>query len=133
MKIKTVAYSQSRETMYGFGLKRWDKVGMEIELEENDTPEQAYALAHQFVNEKIEQGIEQQNEIKGTQERIIEAAPGNNEDRKQQQINGWIEAMNSCKSLKVLGIYEKMVARENIDILYETFNSNKKRLENEQN
>ena len=39
MTIKTVTYSQSKETMYGYGLKRWDKAGVEIELTESDNPE----------------------------------------------------------------------------------------------
>ena len=37
MKIKTIQYSQSKESSYE-GLKRWDKVGIEAELEEGDKP-----------------------------------------------------------------------------------------------
>ena len=40
MKIKNISFSQSQETMsQTTGLKKWNKVGMEAELEDGDDPQ----------------------------------------------------------------------------------------------
>ncbi len=71
MTIKTVTYSQSKETMYGYGLKRWDKAGVEIELTESDNPENAFSMAKQLVDEQLSKIIHQEDEMKGTHVRDV--------------------------------------------------------------
>ena len=71
MTIKTVTYSQSKETMYGYGLKRWDKASVEIELTESDNPENAFSMAKQLVDEQLSKIIHQKDEMKGTQVRDV--------------------------------------------------------------
>lgn len=71
MTIKTVTYSQSKETMYGYGLKRWDKAGVEIELTESDNPENAFSMAKQLVDEQLSKIIHQDDEMKGTHVRDV--------------------------------------------------------------
>ena len=66
MKISQISYSQSKETMYGIGLKRWDKCAVEIQIEENDNPENAFQMAKQLVNEQIEKSIAMDDECRGT-------------------------------------------------------------------
>lgn len=51
MKVKTVSYSKSVESTSTFGLKRWDKVGVDIELDEGDRQEDAFAVAKKYVDE----------------------------------------------------------------------------------
>lgn len=36
MKLKTLSYSESRETVDAAGLKQWKKIGVEVELEEHE-------------------------------------------------------------------------------------------------
>ena len=38
MTIKTIQYSQSRETYTGIGLKQWNKCGFEAEIEPGENP-----------------------------------------------------------------------------------------------
>lgn len=59
MKITSINYSQSKETIYGYGLKRWDKAGVEIELENGEQPDKAFELAKQLVNEQLDITINQ--------------------------------------------------------------------------
>jgi hypothetical protein len=52
MTIKTISYSQSRESISSIGLKRWDKYEAEAELMEGDSPELAAQVLKEFV-EKV--------------------------------------------------------------------------------
>lgn len=59
MRIVNIAYSQSKETIYGYGLKRWDKASVEISLDENEQPDKAFELAKKLVNEQLDITINQ--------------------------------------------------------------------------
>ncbi len=45
MKLKTITYSESRETVDARGLKQWKKIGVEMELEDNDNEEFVFSCA----------------------------------------------------------------------------------------
>lgn len=53
MKVKVCSYSRSIETMYGYGLKQWHKVGMEAELEEKEVPGDAFNQLKQLVDNSL--------------------------------------------------------------------------------
>ena len=55
MNIKSISYTQSKESYYSNGLKRWDKAGIEIELEPKDSIDNAFDLAKQIVSEQLKQ------------------------------------------------------------------------------
>lgn len=105
MTIKTVTYSQSKETMYGYGLKRWDKAGVEISMDENDNPENAFSMAKQLVDEQLSKIIHQEEEMKGTQVRDVQ--PG-------EENIALIDQINSCKELKVLESYKLIVRNDEV-------------------
>lgn len=119
MKIKTVSFSQSVETVWGYGLKKWTKAASEIEFdEENDNPDNAYALAKQLVKEQITKEIAEHTEMKGTQVIDIEETGG-----KDGQLRSFIEAINTTTSLKSLEIFKKLVDRENNPQLTEAYDN----------
>lgn len=107
MTIKTISYSQSKETMYGYGLKRWDKAGCEIELAETDQPENAFSLAMQLVNEQLSKAIPSEDEMKGTQVRDVMDNPSNLSLKDQL-----LRDMKQCKSLKTLKLYEQQAEKD---------------------
>ncbi len=105
MKISQISYSQSKETMYGIGLKRWDKCAVEIQIEENDNPENAFQMAKQLVNEQIEKSISMDDECRGVKVRDIEP------DGEDIPL---IDQINSCKELKVLESYKLIVRNDEV-------------------
>src|SRR5690349_6701406 len=96
MKIKTIAYSKSVETLYGYGLKKWDKFGCEVEIEEGDNPENAAILAKQFVNEQLYKELSDQESMKGTT--VKDITPEEPVDSIQSVIN----EINACNTLEEL-------------------------------
>ncbi len=50
MKLKTITYSESRETVDARGLKNWKKFGVEIEVEGYESPEDAKGIAKGYVD-----------------------------------------------------------------------------------
>ncbi len=104
MKIKTVTFSQSIETVYGYGLKRWIKAASEIELDDSDSPENAYTLAKQLVKEQIEKELSEHDKCRGTQIRDIVENGG----------IPLIDQINSCKELKVLESYKLIVRNDEV-------------------
>lgn len=107
MTIKTVTYSQSKETMYGYGLKRWDKAGVEISMDENDNPENAFSMAKQLVDEQLSKIIHQEDEMKGTHVRDVVDNP-----EKLSLKDQLLRDMKQCKSLKTLKLYEPQAEKD---------------------
>lgn len=107
MNIKTVSYSQSKETMYGYGLKRWDKAGCEIELESGDSPENAFSMAVQLVNEQLDKAMPHEDEMRGTH--IRDVTPEFGVLSLKEQL---ISDMKQCTSLKTLKLYEPQAIKD---------------------
>lgn len=49
MKLKTLSYSESRETVDAMGLKQWRKIGVEVEIEEADVVNEVFRAAKSTV------------------------------------------------------------------------------------
>lgn len=49
MKIKTISYSQSRESVNAAGLKEWVKIGAECEIEQGESSENAFLSLKEHV------------------------------------------------------------------------------------
>jgi hypothetical protein len=129
MNIDRISYKK----VFPIGSYLTEHIGLEATLDMGESPEVALQRLQIIVNDLHSATIATLEETRGTQVKDIAQEPKvSNEDKKQMQIQGWVEAINSCSSLKVLEIYTKMVERENVEILYEAYNSTKKRLENEQ-
>lgn len=94
MNITTISYSQSKESINPYGLKRWDKCGIEIELSDTDKVENAFELAKGIVNEQLLQHQEQ-SEI--------------NADSTLDTVDGIIVELMVVKDLKTLETYRHVV------------------------
>ena len=98
MIIKTISYSQSKETLHGFGLKRWDKCGVEIEIQEESEVENAFTLAKQLVNEQLSQSVPAEEPIQNI-----------SDQRPTDTIEALKHDISTCKELKVLESYRLLV------------------------
>ena len=58
MKITKITYGESYEAVNGYGLKSWNKLGVEIEMEAGESADEAYQTAHKFIKEKLSKQIE---------------------------------------------------------------------------
>ena len=127
MKIDRIQYQR----VYPIGNYATERVGLEASLDENENPEEALAKLMTITNDLHYATTATLDQFRGTQIRDIEEVPKiTNEDKKKQQILGFVEAITTCTSLKTLLIFEKLVERENVSELYEAYHSTKKRLEN---
>jgi len=53
MKVKTISYSESRESVNNIGLKSWKKLGMEAEVEDTDILQTSVAVLKEYVKGMI--------------------------------------------------------------------------------
>lgn len=51
MILKTITYSESKETVDSYGLKQWKKIGVEVEVEDSEDWEHAFSNAKTIVKE----------------------------------------------------------------------------------
>ena len=113
MKVKVCSYSRSIETMYGYGLKRWDKAGCEIELESGDSSENAFSMAVQLVNEQLDKAMPDES-MRGTKVVTVSERPT---DTKEALIFD----INNCTDVKILSTYEFLSRKyPEIQSAYET-------------
>ncbi len=88
-------------------------IGYDVTVREGED----YKEAERFADEKIKEYIQAnkiENPMSGVQVRDVPMEPVNKE-------SGFIEAINSCTSLKSVEIFEKLVKRENIPALTTAF------------
>lgn len=104
MKVKNVSYSQSRESVNSIGLKRWDKVGLEGELQDGDIYEDCLkelkTEADQFLSRNIP-NQETYNEVVQTKQ-----------SPKEQRIGVFVEDIMSCGSIPILETYKLIVKKD---------------------
>jgi len=53
MKVKTISYSESKESVNNIGLKSWKKLGMEAEVEDTDILQTSVAVLKEYVKGMI--------------------------------------------------------------------------------
>ena len=59
MTITTISYSQSKETVYSFGLKKWNKVGIDIAIDEKDDTQKVFEFAKETVENWLKEDVQQ--------------------------------------------------------------------------
>lgn len=102
MKVKTISYSESREEVYGFGLKKWKKLGMEAELEDGDVLEHSVGTLKEYVKENISDESESQPTFH---------PPTEEDTTPRTTTEGLLKDIKSCKELKVLESY-RLIAKQ---------------------
>lgn len=137
MKVKTILYHQTIPT----GSYANEKIGVEVELSEGDTPEQAFAYAKEMID-KIHR--ENNPQLYGVQQKetipIIEKSEYSNvsemydavvkpltpAEKKQLQIQSTIKQIQEITELKVLESF-KLIASKNPE-LQTAYNNKEKEL-----
>lgn len=120
MKIKTIQYSESYEYTE-YGMKRWKKMGIEAELDENEDPKEAHRTLRQLIDEiKAETiaSIESQPEIKVT---TIE------KKEHLEPLEKIKLAINRCTGITALESFKLLVSK-NKEGLQETYDNKLKQL-----
>lgn len=100
-KFDRVSYSQSYETVTQYGLKRWQKIGVEMVMEENDDPKNVLSQAKLLVDEfhKETNKPQEQEPLPDIQKPQEKLSP----------LDQTIADIESCKELKVLESYRLIV------------------------
>lgn len=115
MKFKTINYGESYESVNTYGLKSWKKLNVEIEIEGNDNPEDAYKAAHQFITEKLNKQMEDEPIIQQRQEVTDE-------------LQAFIDEMNTAQAVEELKEKYWLRAKTNLR-LTEEYGKKKKQLD----
>ncbi len=101
MKPKSINYQK----VFPLGMYVNEKIGIEVELGELDTPEEALNYAKDIVESWHKQSNPQLQLGTTTTEVVtpdVPLIPKTNEDRKKEAIDGWITTINSMTTLSGL-------------------------------
>lgn len=91
MKIKSISYSQSYEMSSPYGLKTWEKIGIDADMEDGDTPIECSKHLREQVNAIHSETLTQLDLYRGTVVREIPTI--------DTTIEGIIEDINGCTSI----------------------------------
>jgi hypothetical protein len=121
MTIRTIHYSESRESAVGY-LKQWKKFGAEAELSERESPEEAMETLRALIGKKLDEAVAPQMEYGTSYDNgigedgllkelpsITQWAKPKTPDPKQDRVQQLIQDIGTCKDLKVLESYRLMV------------------------
>jgi hypothetical protein len=143
MTIKTISYSESRESAVGY-LKQWKKFGAEAELSERESPEEAMqslaALVAKMHNDMVPRvdpefamssGMQMSNgdsfyvpPSTMTDGKLYSAKP----DPKQDAKSRIIDSIMGCSNMVVLETFRKLAKREG-GVVQEAFDEREKQLQ----
>lgn len=96
-------------------------IGGEFSIKPGQTAEQAWEVAL----ERIEAFYQSKFGSNPSPTRDIPTEP-------KDKIQGFVEAITTCTTIKALETFKKLVEMQNIPELYEAYSETKKRLDNEQ-
>lgn len=125
MTIENIEHSLTVESVNSIGLKSWRKFGLSIKCTDTDdtqkAKEYAVSIVEKWHNESLGKSMQpehwnsQQNVQSDNfgQSRLVPRGIFYNvpeeKPTEEQAIDGHIEAINLCRSIKALGYFEKMV------------------------
>jgi hypothetical protein len=119
MEIKMVSYQE----IFNLGNYCSQRIGVEVAVNLGEDAKQALEVARNLVHEYHQQTAPEEIQ-RGTVIRDLKPEqPMTNETRKEQQISGFMEAINTVTSLKSLEIFKKLVERENNPQLTEAYDN----------
>jgi len=111
MQLTKISRSKSFEMVNGYGLKFWDKLGIEADLGENEDPKDCYKQLGQLIDETHRENNPEISFVAGNAP-IPELQVGN---QKLSPVESMIESINSCTEPKVLESY-RLIAKSNHDL-----------------
>lgn len=123
MTITTVSFSQSQETVNEYGLKRWNKFGVEIQCSDTDDPQKAKDYAVSIVENWHKQQIPD-NSMKGTYVVPVQ-------DKEVSPDQALIDTINYCTTTRSVEMFRKEVERRNNPLITEAFENKLQSLKNQ--
>lgn len=119
MVFKKIIYGESYEAVNSYGLKSWNKLAVEIEMEQGESADDAYQTAHKFIKEKLTQQIEAEPVI---------------QKKAETKLTGfayWEDKINSCTEIpKPDGLESFRYIADTNPKLKEVFNNRLNELKN---
>lgn len=123
MRYNTIIYARTIPT----GSYANEKLGVEIEIEEGETPEQAFAQAKELIDKIHKEnnphlyGVRQAlsvaennaHNLQSSSEPEYKTAIQLLQEKKDGEIDGYIAAINLAENQKILNLYSKQVERNN--------------------
>ena len=122
MTITTINYSQSKETVYSYGLKKWVKVGLDIAIDEKDDTQKVF----EFAKETVENWLKEETQPLIEEEviQVVKEAPLTKEEKHKKLISSCTE-IDGNDGLKS---FAKLVS--SYPYLQETYDLTMKKLQN---
>lgn len=105
MQLTKISRSKSFEMVNGYGLKSWDKYGIEGELGENEDPIQAYRELDAIIDQSHKENSQ-------TLSFVADNVPVPEVQVEKEQPKSLVEQIESCTELKVLESY-RLIAKTN--------------------
>ena len=96
MKLTKIARSKSFEMVNGYGLKRWEKFGIEADLENNEDPIEGYKQLDLIIVQAYK------DSYKPEPPKEIQVKS------KVSSFGNMIEAITTCTTIEVLKTFEKL-------------------------
>jgi hypothetical protein len=100
MTIRTISYSESRESAVGY-LKQWKKFGAEAELSERESPEEAMETLRALIGKKLDdahQQVQYDSVISDDVTTNLQMA-NRKPDPKQDRVQQLIRDINACTAV----------------------------------
>lgn len=94
MTITTINYSQSKETVYSYGLKKWVKVGLDIAIDEKDDTQKVFEFAKETVENWLKEEVQQ--DAAQMQEEVIQV------ENKPNPIDPILDEISKCTTIDEL-------------------------------
>lgn len=103
MELKKIFRSKSFEMLNGYGLKYWDKLGIEADLGVNENPKECYKQLGQLIDETHKEQTQ-------TISFVADNVPVPEVQVEKEQPKSLVEQIESCIELKVLESY-RLIAK----------------------
>jgi hypothetical protein len=125
MNIRTISYSESRESAVGY-LKQWKKFGAEAELSERESPEEAMETLRALIGKKLDDASAGHQIFNSYHE--DDPYPEAKPDPKQDAKSRIIDSIMGCSNMVVLETFRKLAKREG-GVVQEAFDEREKQLQ----
>lgn len=106
MRIDRISRSKSYEMVTPFGLKIWDKLGVEAQLAENEDPKEGYETLGRLIDETHKESLKGWEEVPIQQERKSEKS--------------MIEEMEACTTYADIQSFRFTIKNADEQAAYET-------------
>lgn len=114
MKLTKINRSKSFEMVNGYGLKYWDKLGIEADLGENEDPKECYKELGQLIDETHKENNPEISFAIPEKSVQVDKIPDN-------PVDNMIKAITTCTEVATLKTFEKLAkSNEKFQIAYDS-------------